>query len=183
MAEQHPTTTFSEQSPPSEHGSGFPPFDPSTFASQLIWLAIFFAALYVIASKLALPRVGSILSERRSRITGDLDAAARMKGEADAANSAYEKALAGARSRAQAIAGETRARLAARAEEQRKTLEASLHAKLAEADRAISATKSAAMANVRDIAQEAAAAIVTRLAGTAPAKAAVAAAVDATIKR
>lgn len=179
MAEQF---TALEKTPPSEEGAGFPPFDRSTFASQLVWLAIFFVALYVIASRFALPRVGSILAMRHARIAGDLDAARRMKDEADAAAAAHEKALAEARARAQAIAAETRAKLAAQAEESRKALEASLGAKLAEADKAIASTKAAAMANVRGIAQEAAAAIVARLTGAPPSQGTVAAAVDAAIK-
>jgi F-type H+-transporting ATPase subunit b len=180
MAEHQSTT---EASPPSEHGGGFPPFQKDTFASQLLWLAIFFVALYLIAAKLALPRVGSIISERRGRISGDLAEAARMKDAADAAIAAYEKALADARARAQALAAETRDKLTAEAEVNRKALEASLNARLAEADKTIAATKTAAMANVRGIAQEAAAAIVARLIGTTPTQAAVAAAVDAAIKR
>jgi F-type H+-transporting ATPase subunit b len=180
MAERIATT---EHTPASETGPHFPPFDRSTFGSQLIWLAIFFVALYIIVSRLALPRVGSILAERRTRVTGDLDAARRAKDEADAANVAYEKSLADARSRAQAIAGDTRAKLTAEAEVKRKALEASLGAKLAEADKTIAATKAAAMANVRGIAQEAAAAIVTRLTGATPAAGAVTAAVDAAVKR
>jgi F-type H+-transporting ATPase subunit b len=179
MAEHQSTT---EASPPSEHGGGFPPFQKDTFASQLLWLAIFFVALYLIAAKLALPRVGSIISERRGRIAGDLAEAAHMKDAADAAIAAYEKALADARARAQALAAETRDKLVAQAEVNRKALEASLNVRLAEADKSIAATKTAAMANVRGIAQEAAAAIVARLTGTTPTQAAVAAAVDAAIK-
>src|SRR5712671_5787968 len=170
MAENHPTGTLStgtvstgtEATPPSEHGGGFPPFQKDTFASQLLWLAIFFVALYLIASKLALPRVGSIIADRRSRISGDLDEAARMKDAADAAIASYEKALADARARAQAIAAQTRDKLNAEAEANRKELEAKLHGRLAEAEKSIAATKSSAMANVRGIAHEAAAAIVTR---------------------
>jgi F-type H+-transporting ATPase subunit b len=83
---------------------------------------------------------------------------------------------------AQMIAAKTRARLAAQAEESRKELEAGLAARLAEADNAIASAKKAAMTNVRSIAEEAAAAIVTRLTGAAPPQAVVAAAIDSTIK-
>jgi len=179
MAEQH---TATEATPPSEHGGGFPPFDKGTFASQLLWLAIFFIALYLIASKLALPRVGSVIAARRKRISDDLGEAARMKDAADAAIAAYEKGLAEARARAQAMAAATRDKLNAEAEVQRKALEATLHGKLAVAEETIAAAKTAAMANVRSIAEEAAIAIVARLTGTAPSKAAAAAAVDAAIK-
>jgi F-type H+-transporting ATPase subunit b len=186
MAENHSTgalSTGTEATPPSEHGGGFPPFQKETFGSQLLWLAIFFIALYVIASRLALPRVGGIIADRRKRISNDLAEAARMKDAADAAIANYEKALADARARAQAMAAQTRDKLNAEAEERRKALEASLHAKLTTAEQSIAETRTAAMANVQAIAQEAAIAIVTQLTGKAPSEAAAAAAVKAAINR
>ena len=181
MAENHSTGT--EATPASEHGGGFPPFQKDTFGSQLLWLAIFFVALYLIAAKLALPRVGSIIADRRKRISGDLAEAARMKDAADAAIATYEKALADARARAQAMAAESRDKVNAEAEANRKAVEASLHAKLTAAEQTIAATRTAAMANVQSIAQELAIAIVERLTGKAPSKATAAAAVKAAIKR
>jgi F-type H+-transporting ATPase subunit b len=180
MAEEHITTT--EETPPSEHGAGFPPFQKETFASQLLWLAVFFVALYLIAAKLALPRVGSILRDRQRRVSEDLGEATRMKEQADAAGVAYEKALAEARSRAQATADEARRKLNAQAEVERKSLEDKLQARLVAAEQTIAATQASAMANVRSIAEDAAAAIVTRLTGAPPPQATVAAAVDAAIK-
>ena len=161
----------------------FPPFNRETFASQLFWLAITFALLYLLMARFALPRVGSIIEARRSKIDSDLAAAAQLKTNAEAAMAAYEKALAEARARAQTIGGETRAKLRVEADEARKALEAALNAKLAEAEKAIGATKTAAMTNVRGIAAEAAAAIVAKLTGTAPADRAVNEAVDAVLKR
>jgi F-type H+-transporting ATPase subunit b len=96
---------------------------------------------------------------------------------------AYEKALAEARGRAQTIGGETRAKLNAEAEEARKKLEAELHAKLAEAEKTIGDTKAGAMRNVRAIAAEAAAAIVAKLTGSAPADRMVNDALDTVLKR
>ena len=87
------------------------------------------------------------------------------------------------RSRAQAIAAETRGKLQVEAEANRKDLEAKLHGKLADAEKTIAATKSAAMSNVKGIAQEAAAAIVNRLTGMTPTADAVARAVEDAIKR
>ena len=109
--------------------------------------------------------------------------ASRFKAESEQAIAAYEKALADARTRAQTIASETRDRLQAEADRNRKSLEEQLNARLAEAEKTIAATKSAAMANVRGIATEAAAAIVTRLTGVAAPDAKVTAAVDAVLKR
>ena len=104
-----------------------------------------------------------------------------MKDAADAAIASYEKALADARTRAQAIAAQTRDKVNAEAEARRKTVEASLHAKLTAAEQTIAATRTVAMAHVQGIAQEAAIAIVARLTGQTPSQAATAAAVKAAI--
>ena len=181
MAE--PITTSVEHVPASEHDGGFPPFEPQTFASQLVWLAIAFVLLYVLMSRLALPRVASIIEDRQKRIADDLADAGRLKQESDAAVAAYEKALADARARAQTIANETREKQQAQADATRKTLEAGLNAKLADAEKSIAATKQAAMANVRAIAEDAARAIIERLIGTAPNDKAVAEAVADVLKR
>jgi len=169
-----------------EHPGGkipFPPFNKETFASQLFWLAFFFIALYVIIARLAIPRIGGIVQARRDRIEGDIGEANRFKDQSDAALKAYEKSLADARGRAQQLAGETRDKLNAEAEEKRKRLEGQLNAKLAEAEKAIAVTKSDAMANVRGIAVDTASAIVQRLIGTVPTGAAVEAAVADALKR
>ena len=134
-------------------------------------------------ARVGLPRVGAIIDARRARIDGDLSAAARLKADAETAMESYEKALADARGRAQTIAGETRHRLNAEADEARKALEATLNGKLAEAERAIADTKSRAMGNVKSIAADAASAIVSKLTGIAPAEHAVTEAVDAVLKR
>ena len=164
------------------HGGGFPPFESSTFASQLVSLLIAFVALYVIVSRIALPRVSSVIDARQNAIEGDLAAAQKLKDESDAALKDYESELAAARSRAQAIGNETREKLNAASEAERKTLEDQLSAKLAQAEKTIAATREAAMSNVRGIAADAAAAIVERLTGMLPDGSTVNSAVDASLK-
>ncbi len=176
-------STGTEATPPSEHGGGFPPFQKDTFGSQLLWLAITFGALYLIASKLALPRVGGIIADRRARIDGDLREAARMKGAADAAIASYEKSLADARAKEQTIAAQTRDKISAQAEARRKEVETKLQVKLTAAEQTIQATRTAAMSNVQGIAKEAAIAIVAQLTGKAPTEEAAAAAVKAVLDR
>jgi F-type H+-transporting ATPase subunit b len=164
------------------HKAPFPPFEKSTFASQLVSLLIAFVALYLIVSRIALPRVGSLLDERQNAIDGDLAAAQKLKDESDAALKAYESELAAARSRAQAISAETREKLNAASEAERKTLEERLSLKLAEAEKTIAATRETAMSNVRGIAADAAGAIVQRLSGVLPDGALLDRAVDASLK-
>jgi len=164
------------------HKAPFPPFQKDTFASQLVSLLIAFVALYLIVSRIALPRVGSLLDERQNAIEGDLAEAQKLKDESDAALKAYESELAAARARAQAISAETREKLGAASEIERKGLEERLSHKLAEAEKTIAATREAAMKNVRGIAAEAAAAIVQQLTGVPPDDKSVRSAVDASLK-
>jgi F-type H+-transporting ATPase subunit b len=148
----------------------FPPFESQHFPSQIFWLAVMFLLLYVLMSRVALPRIASIFAERSKRIGDDLAAAHRFKEQSEAANTAYQKSLADARSRAQGIANETREQQSAAAAATNKQLEAQLHEKLAAAEQSIAATRTAAMGNVGSIAAETASAIVERLIGTVPAE-------------
>jgi F-type H+-transporting ATPase subunit b len=173
--------TAHTEAPAGKHA--FPPFQSEHFPSQLAWLAVSFILLYVLMSKVALPRIGAILEARSKHIADDLAAAHRFKEQSDAANAAYQKSLADARVRAQSIAGATREKQAAEAEAVNKRLEAQLHGKLAAAEQSIAATRTAAMGNVGAIAADTAAAIVERLIGKAPADRDVVAAVNDVIKR
>jgi len=164
------------------HGRAFPPFQKDTFASQLVSLLIAFVALYLIVSRIALPRVGSVIDERQNKIEGDLADAQKLKDQSDSALKAYENELAAARSRAQAIGAETREKLNAASEAERKTLEDQLSVKLVEAEKTIASTREAAMGNVRGIAADAAAAIVQQLTGVLPDGKSVDSAVAASLK-
>ena len=159
------------------HKAGFPPFDSQTFPSQLLWFVLAFGALYLLMSKIALPRVGAALGKREGTIAGDLDRAAAAQKQADDASKAYDKTLADARARAQAMGQEAATKAAAETEARRKTLESELNAKIASAEAQIAAAKTAAMANVDQIARETAASIVQHLTGVAAPADAIASAV------
>lgn len=161
-ADTHATT----QAHGGEHDSGvFPPFDPATFPSQLLWLAITFGALYVLMSKVALPRIGSILENRKSIVDADLAAADASRQKTDAAIAAYETALANARSKAQGIANETREKIQADLAAKRSAVESDLTAKVTEAETRIAATKREALTHVDEIATETAQSVVGQIIG------------------
>jgi F-type H+-transporting ATPase subunit b len=161
-----PTHTSTEH--PAEHKGAFPPFEPATFASQILWLAITFGLLYYLMSKVALPRVATLLERRSERISRDLADAEAMRSQSQAAGAAYEASLAEAHAKAKAIAQETRAALSAEADARRKALEAELARKIAESEATIRTRTEEAMASVRGIAADTASAIVERLTGRAP---------------
>lgn len=149
------------------HAVVFPPFDATTFASQILWFAIAFGALYLLMSRIAIPQIGSIIDKRKARIEGDLKEAERLRGETDKAVAAYEQALADARKNAHGIAEETRASIKADLDGKRKVVEDDLSKKIAEAEGRIAANKNDALGRVNEIAAETAAALVTQLTGEA----------------
>jgi F-type H+-transporting ATPase subunit b len=148
------------------HGSGgFPPFNPDTFSSQLIWFAIAFGGLYLLLKRVALPRVAAVLDERRDRIVRDLDAAERLKGETEKALAGYEQALADAKGKASGIAKDAQAKLTADLDRERTSVDTQIATKISDAESRIAGMKSRALAQVNDIATDTAGAIVAQLGG------------------
>ncbi|WP_395664313.1 F0F1 ATP synthase subunit B' [Methylocella sp.] len=163
-----------------DHGAhAFPPFDPSHYPSTLFWLLVTFGLLYLVMSKFALPRVETILRERDEKISGDLKEAHLAREKAAAADAEHERKIAEARGKAQALAQQTQARIAAESDGKRHALEADLAGKLDAAEKRILETKAGAMQNVESIAVDAAAAIVEHLTGRPADTGAIAAALKA----
>ena len=142
-----------------------PQLNINDFAPQLIWLAISFVLLYLIMSRLALPRVGQILQERASRVTSDLAAAARLREDTAKAIAEYEQALADAKARAQTIARQARDEMTRDIEGQRAEVDQTIALQMADAEKRINAMKEAALSHVGEIATDTAEALLARLLG------------------
>lgn len=147
-----------------EHG-GFPPFNSEYFPSQLLWLAISFGVFYLVLQKVILPRIGGIIENRRDRIALDLEAAERMKADADEALAAYQQELAASRERSHKISLEARDAAKADADRERVRIEGEMAQKLEGAQARIAAIKTAALADVGQIAEDVAEAILGEVAG------------------
>lgn len=154
-----------------------PQLDTTTWPPQLFWLAITFFALYLIISRIAIPRTGGVIARRKASIEGDLAQAQRLKAETDQAIQAYEAALADARSKAQAIATENRNALSAEIDAERGKLDQALGGKVADAEKQIATARNKALADVRGVAAEIATSIVAALIGARVTKTAAADAV------
>ena len=142
-----------------------PQLDISTWPSQLFWLAVTFAALYFVVSRLIIPRTGGVIEKRRSTIASDLAAAVAGKAASEAALKAYEASIVEARGKASAVAMEMRNRTTAETDAARHALDAELAAKMAIADKAVQAAKARALTGITGVAEEIAASIVAELSG------------------
>jgi F-type H+-transporting ATPase subunit b len=142
-----------------------PQLDFADYAPQLIWLLITFVALYLLMARVALPRIATVLEERRDRIANDLAQAEQLRQETDEAIAAYEQALADAKAKANAIAQQTRDKLNEELERERASVEAEVAEKLERAEAEIERTKQEALSHVEEIARDTTAALVERLLG------------------
>ena len=142
-----------------EHAStpGMPQLDFSTWGNQIFWLVLALIATYLILSRVALPRIGAVLSERQGTISNDIAAAEDLKAKAVKAEDAYNKALVDARAEAQRIVAEAKA-------------EIQISEKTAESEKAIAEIRAGALESVEAVAKDTTKEIVAAMGGKADAK-------------
>ena len=135
-----------------ETAPGMPQLDFSTFPNQIFWLCVTLVVLYLILSRVALPRIATVLSERHGAIQRDLDKAEEMKRSAVEAESTYNKALADARAKANDIVNEAKVEMQKDLDKAIAKADLEIAAKAAESEKAISAIKDSAIQSVEEVA-------------------------------
>jgi F-type H+-transporting ATPase subunit b len=80
-----------------------PQLDPTSFSSQIFWLAITFSLLYLFMSRYAVPEIGRVLRQRYDRIQSDIEQAEELKVEAMNLKAEYEASLRGTKEEASSI--------------------------------------------------------------------------------
>ena len=158
--------------PAAAGAEGMPQLDfanPLT-TSQVVWGAIIFVVLYILLSRIGLPRVGEVIEQRSRHIAADLETARASKARADDAATEVAEATARARSEAQAAINAALDVAKQEAAVRISALNERLEMQLREAEAQISAARAAAMSALREVATETAATVIGRLTG-APADA------------
>ena len=160
---------------------GMPQLCPDWMGNQVVWLVITLVVIFLILSRIALPRIEQLLSDRQGSITSDLAAAEDLKAKAIQAEEAYNKALADARSEAQNIIAEAKAEIKADLDKATAKADAEIAAKTAEGEKAIAEIRANAMDSVKEVAQATANELVVAMGGKADDKSIVSA-VDNRVK-
>jgi F-type H+-transporting ATPase subunit b len=162
-------------------GPGMPQLDFSTWGNQIFWLVITLVVIYLILSRVALPRIASVLAERQGTITNDIAAAEDLKAKAQDAEAAYDKALIDARAEAGRIVAETKAGIQADLDKAIATADTKIATKASEGEKVIAEIRAGALDNVKVVAKDTAKEIVAAMGGKADAKS-ITAAVTARMK-
>ncbi|MBY0349661.1 F0F1 ATP synthase subunit B' [Tabrizicola sp.] len=164
-----------------EKAAGMPQLDFSTWPNQIFWLLVTLVVIYLVLSRVALPRIGAVLADRKSTITNDLAAAEELKQKAVAAERAYNEALANARTEAAKIVAQAKAEIQKDLDAATAKADAEIAARAAESEKSIAEIRDGAAAAVAEVARDVAGALVATLGGGADAKT-VTAAVTARLK-
>ena len=144
-------------------GAGLPQLDINTWPSQLFWLVVLFTAGYILMAKFVMPRIGSVLEERRAKLDEDLGKARSASEEAARIRAEYEADLDAARSAAAETAKQATAEATKQAEASGAKIAKKLAEKVAKAEAKLATARSEAMANLNNVAAEAALAAVAQL--------------------
>ena len=165
------------------HGAaiGMPQLCGEWMPNQIFWLVITLIVIYLVLTRVALPRIAGILADRAGTITNDIAAAEDLKVKAVEAEKAYEKALSDARVEAQRIAAEAKTAIQAELNDAIAKADVQISAKTAESEKAIAEIRAGAIESIREVATETAAAVVSAF-GQTPDDAAIDAAVSERVK-
>ncbi len=172
-------TTSHTEVPGDAHGGGtLPQLDTSTYPSQLLWLAISFGALYLVLSRVLLPKIANAIETRHGRIAADLANAEKLNDDARKASEAYDAALADARAKANAIAQDNRARVLKELDAEQAKVDEELAGKMATAEKQVATMRNKAMGEVSSIAGQLVEDVVNELTGSKPTAASVKSAIS-----
>ena len=135
---------------------------------QVYWGAAIFIVLYVLLSRVGLPKVGAVLQERAAHIASDLQAAQVQKTQADTAVAELTATIQRSRAEAQAQINQAVDHAKSEAAAQAATLNARLEQQLRAAEARINEARSAAMSALHQVATDTATTMIARLTGAAP---------------
>lgn len=137
----------------------------ATLSSQVFWLLVFFGVTFVLVGLGMVPKIMGTVELRDNQIAGDLAAAQAARDAANTEEEAWRKRENANRAAAQNVIGEAKAQAAAASAAKLAEAQSRLDERVALAEGAIDAARTSAMAEIEDVAADAARDIVARVAG------------------
>lgn len=165
-----------------EHYEGMPQLNIDWFPNQIFWLVVTLVIIYFVLTRVAFPRITSVLAERRNLMAGDLEAAESFKQKAVEAEEAYNAALAEARTEAGRIVAEAKAEIQKDLDEAIALADAEITVKASESEAKITEIRDSAMKSVEAVAKSTTSEIIKAVMPGSGDTKAVAAAVTARMK-
>ena len=145
---------------------GMPQLNPEFWVSQIFWLTLTFGILYIILSKLILPKISSNLELRKSQIQDNIEAADKRRESSEAKLKEYDNIVLKSKSDAKNILGDAKGNALKEINAKRETIEKQIDEEIEKAEQEINVLKKNAPEKINKIAKEMASEILKKLIGS-----------------
>jgi len=162
---------------------GMPQLNPEFWISQIFWLILTFGILYVVLSKLILPKISSNLESRKSQILENIEAAEKQREDSEAKLKEYEVIISKSKLEAKNIFNQSREKVLRDINSKKDLLNKQIDEEVAKAEQEINALRKSAPDKINLIAIETSSELIQKLIGTEVNNSSISAIVDDLSKR
>ena len=162
---------------------GMPQLNPEFWISQIFWLTLTFGTLYIVLSKLILPKISANLELRKSQIQENIEAAEKQREDSVSKIKEYDEIILKSKLEAKNIFKETREKALKDINLKRETLEKQIDEEIKKVELEISSLKKTAPEKINKIAIETSSEILKNLIGAEINNSSISAIVDDLSKR
>ena len=131
-----------------------PQLDFSTFVPQLFWLFLSLSFLYLILSRIALPRISDVIEERKDIIAQDIDKAKALSNDTDLAIEELDIKIAEAKSKSLEFINPSRKKILDLNDSEKRKFGEEISKEIKKAEDEILINKDLAMSRISEIAEE-----------------------------
>jgi F-type H+-transporting ATPase subunit b len=155
---------FSKEAFAAESG-GMPQLNPEFWVSQIFWLTLTFGILYVVLSKLILPKISNNLESRKSQILENIEAAEKQREDSEAKLEEYEKIISKSKLEAKNIFSQSREKVLKDVSAKREVLNKQIDEEISKAEQEINNLRESAPDKINMIAIETSSELIQKLIG------------------
>ena len=149
----------------SAESGGMPQLNPEFWFSQIFWLIIIFGILFIVLSKLILPKISENLEARKSQILENIGAAEKQREESENKIKEYEKIILDSNNEAKNYFKKAREKILKDIDKKRETLENEIKEEIKKAEKEIADLKNKSPEKINKIVVETSSDLVKQLIG------------------
>ena len=167
----------------SAESGGMPQLNPEFWISQIFWLTLTFGILYIVLSKLILPKISANLELRKSQIQENIEAAEKHREDSESKLKEYDDIVTKGKLEAKNIYKEVREKALKDINLKKENLDKQIDEEIKKAEEEINILKKSAPEKINKIAIETSSELVKKLIGAEVNNSSISAIVDDLSKR
>ena len=162
---------------------GMPQLNPEFWISQIFWLTLTFGILYIVLSKLILPKISENLESRKSQILENIEAAEKQRENSEEKLKEYEEIVSKGKFEAKNIFNQVREKALRDINAKKKVLDKQIDDEIRKAEQEIKSLRDSAPDKINKIAIETSSELIQKLIGAEVNNSSISAIVDDLSKR